>query len=110
LEIRFVSTEYDKPNPKYVDGLDMYKSLSNAFQLEDKDAIIKRLIGEICMLSHFIAKKMPEYVDFIGEVRNHKVTSDDLLSLNLNDPDMSNAEIFIVNDEPIKTIKNWDEI
>ncbi|MDD4308590.1 MAG: hypothetical protein PHU53_07270 [Thermoplasmata archaeon] len=90
-KIRLVATEYDKPRPSRIDGLEVYKSLRNDFKNEDKDVIIERLMGEIAMLSHFIAKSHPEYIKFVGDVRSRVVSNDDLLSLDLEEPDMNNA-------------------
>lgn len=91
-KIRLVSTEYGKDFPSYIDGMDVYKYYSNVFKNENKDLIILELMGEIAMLSHFIAKTHPEYVKFVSDVRTRKVTNDDLLSLDLEEPDMTNAK------------------
>jgi len=107
MELKLVATEYDKSRPSYVDGMDMYKSLSRDLG-DDKDVIIKRLIEEICMLSHFIAVKMPDYVEFIGKVRNAPNKTGELLSLDLADPDMSKAEHFQVTHVG-KVLENWEE-
>lgn len=95
--IKLVSTKHQR-NEDYdqssFDGLQLYKYLDLVLRKsDDKDAIIRALMTEICYLTHFIAHKDNEYVDFRNKVKNASIKDDDLLEWSINPPSISEGTI-----------------
>lgn len=113
-KVKFVKTHFEKTVIDDLDAWDMGRYLTrlSGDSGANKDRVIKALIEEVCLLSHFIAHSHPEYIDFLNKAKNIEIyLDDDSLEWNINPPSIPEGAVFnekIVTEEEIeKTKTEW---
>lgn len=113
-KVKFVNTHFEKRILTDLDAWDMGRYLTriSGDSEANKDKVIKALIEEICLLSHFIAHSHPEYIEFLNKAKNIEVfLDDDSLEWNINPPCIPEGTILkedgVTKEEVEKNKMDW---